>query len=278
MKSIAYSAYLVMLGLSTSAVAQDSDDWTKWPMGSRFKIMVGAYIPQLDTKVRVDRSNGRTGTSVDFESNLGMRDTAIVPVVTFAWRFARRHHLAASYFELHRDGSEITQTEIRIGDTVFNVNLPVSSFFDIEALSASYHYSVLFDAKKELTLGIGLAVQDLTFGFQGNQGGNITAETSELTAPLPTFGLSGGYAFTDKWIFRGSVGVFAISLNWEDADNFGGTIVDVNAALFYQAFKHFRFGLSYNYFDVNVDWTKKGRFVDVNYLYHGPTLLFMANF
>ena len=52
----------------------------------------------------------------------------------------------------------------------------------------------------------------------------------------------------------------------------------INAALFYQAFKRFRLGLSYNYFDVNVDWTKKGRFVDVNYLYHGPTLLFMANF
>ncbi len=278
MKSTVCAACLVLLGFSTTTVAQDADDWKQWPMGHRFTIHLGAYVPQLDTQLSVDRTDGLAGTTLNFEQNLGMRDTAILPTFAFAWRFARKHKFGVSYFELNRSGSEVTETEIRIGDKVFNVNLPVASFFDVDVLSANYHYSVINKPKAELSLSVGLSVQDMTFGTQANQGGNIILETSDLTAPLPTVGLSGGYAFTDKWIFRGSVGVFAISLDWEDADNFGGTIVDVNAALFYQAFRHFRFGLAYAYFDVDVDWTKRDKFTAINYDYHGPMFVFGTTF
>jgi len=279
MKSFVYAVGLVMLGYSAAAPAQDSDDWKQWPMGQRFQFALGAYVPQLDTQLRVDRADGLAGTKLSFEQNLGMRDTAILPTFSFAWRFARKHKFGVSYFELNRSGSEVTQTEIRIGDKVFNVDLPVSSFFDVEVRSASYHYSVLFDAKKELALSVGLSVQRMTFGTQGNLGGGqFIEERSELTAPLPTFGISGGYAFTDKWIFRGAIGVFAISLDWEDADNFGGTIIDFNATLFYVPFKHYRFGIAYTHFDVDVDWTKRGKNTAINYDYKGPTFLFAATF
>ncbi len=267
-----------MLGYSTAALAQDPDDWTQWPMGQRFRISLGAYVPSLDTQVRVDRSNGLVGTTINFEQNLGMRDTAILPTFNFGWRFARRHNLGASYFELNRSGSEVTQTEIRIGDKVFNVDLPVSSFFDIKVLSTSYSYSVLFDAKKELALSVGLSIQDLTFGMQGNQGGVLVEDKSDLTAPLPTFGISGGYAFTDKWIFRGTVGIFAVELDWDDQDNLNGSILDINLVLFYQPFKHYRFGLAYTNFDVDLDWTKRGKFTQINYDYKGPMFLFGATF
>ena len=268
-----------MLGYSTAVLAQDSDDWKTWPMGQPFQFALGAYVPKLDTQLRVDRTDGLAGTTLSFEQNLGMRDTAILPTFTFAWRFARRHRLTASYFELNRSGSEVTQTEIRIGDKVFNVNLPVSTFFDVQVLSASYHYSVIFKPKSELALSVGLSLQEMTFGTQGNLGGGqLIEERSELTAPLPTFGLSGGYAFTDKWIFRGAIGIFAISLDWEDADGFGGTIVDFNATLFYVPFKHYRFGIAYTHFDVDVDWTKRGKNTAINYDYKGPTFLFAATF
>ena len=279
MRSTICAACLVMVGFSTAAPAQDSDDWINWPMGERFQIALGAYVPKLDTQLRVDRTDGLAGTSLSFEQNLGMRDIAILPTFNFAWRFARRHRLTASYFELNRSGSEVTQTEIRIGDKVFNVNLPVSSFFDVQVLSASYHYSVIFKPKSELALSVGLSLQEMTFGTQGNVGGGqLIEERSELTAPLPTFGLSGGYAFTDKWIFRGAIGIFAISLDWEDADGFGGTIVDFSATLFYVPFKHYRFGIAYTNFDVDVDWTKRGKNTAINYDYQGPMFLFAATF
>ena len=215
MKSIVYVVCLVMVGFPTAALAQDADDWTKWPLGHRFTITLGAYFPYLDTKVRVDSTSGLIGTTIDFEQNLGMSDTDSLPTVSFAWRFARKHHLGVAYFELNRSGSEVTQTEIRIGDKVFNVNLPVSSFFDAEVLAVAYGYSVIFDAKKELALSFGLSIQDLTFGLQGNpSGAQIVQERSDLTAPLPTFGLLGGYAFTDKWIFRGGSAYSRWNWSW----------------------------------------------------------------
>ena len=208
-----------------------------------------------------------------------MRDTAILPTFAFAWRFARKHRFGASYFELDRSGSEVTETEIRIGDTVFNVNLPISSFFDIKVLSVSYSYSVLFDRKKELALSFGLSIQDLTFGMQGTlSGGQLVQQRDDLTAPLPTFGISGGYAFTDKWIFRGQIGVFSLELDWDDHDNLNGNIVDFNAAIFYKPFERFQFGLAYSDFDVDVDWTKRGKFTAINYDYRGPMFLIGANF
>lgn len=279
MKSFVYAACLVMLGYSAAAPAQDADDWTQWPMGQRFRISLGAYVPSLDTQVRVDRADGLIGTTLNFEQNLGMRDTAILPTFNFGWRFARRHNLGVSYFELNRSGSEISETEIRIGDKVFNVDLPLSSFFDIKVLSTSYSYSVLFDAKKELALSFGLSLQELEFGLQGNPGGGqLVQENDDLTAPLPTFGISGGYAFTDKWIFRGSVGLFAVELDWDDEDNLNGNILDFNLVLFYQPFKHYRFGLAYTDFDVDLDWTKRGKFTEINYDYKGPMFLFGVTF
>ncbi len=268
----------VLFCLSAAASAQDEDDWQNWPLGHRFGIGAGAFFANLDTKVRIDSSNGITGTRLDFEQNLGMSDFEPLPTLQAEWRFARRHQLDLSYFQLRRTGREITETTIRIGDTVFNVDLPVSSIFDVDTLNLSYQYSLVFDPKKELAIGLGVSLQDMRIGFEGDQGGTVIQEESDLLAPLPTINLSGSYAFTDKWTLKAGVGVFAVAMELGDDDDVDGKIFVASAVVYHQTFDNVRFGFGYSLFDLDVSWTYKGKFTAVQYIYHGPHLVIGATF
>jgi len=161
-------------------------------MGDRFTISAQAFFPKIDTIVRLDASDGTPGTTIDFEQNLNMSDSETLPALGFVWRFAKKHQLIANIFDLSRSGSAISTSEIRFGDEVFQVDLPIASFFDVQVISVGYAYSFIFDEKKELALSAGLSFQDYKFGLLGTLNLGLIEEESGLTAPLPAFGLTGG--------------------------------------------------------------------------------------
>jgi hypothetical protein len=258
--------------ISGTALAQGDDEWRSWPMGDRFTISAEVFFPNIDTKVRLDASDATPGTTIDFEQNLNLSDSETLPALGFAWRFAKKHQLIANIFDLNRSGSAISTSEIRFGDDVFQVDLPIASFFDVQVTSVGYAYSFIFDEKKELALSAGLSVQDIQFGLLGTASLGLIEEQSGLTAPLPAFGLTGGYAFTDKWIFRGGIGVFGFSVAPSDEESLSGEIINVRAAIQHNTFENFHFSLSYSYFDVNAQFENSGRLSAVDYEYHGPTL------
>lgn len=277
MKTIFTLALLISI-LSAPAVVQADDEWQSWPLADRFTISLDAFKPYLDTRVRVDASDESPGTTIDFEQNLGLSDTETLPALGLGWRFAKKHQLSLEYFRLDRSGSAITVTDIRIGDEIFSVDLPISFFFDMKVSSFNYSYSLIFDERKELTLSVGLSIQDLSFGLIGNAGLGVIDAESGITAPLPTFGLHGGYAFTDKWIGKAGIGVFSFDLSLEDEEELSGEVFNGHASIQHNTFEHVHFGLSYNYFDVRVNWKESGLITTVGYEYHGPMLTVTAAF
>ena len=265
---------LCLLSLANVVQAQSSDDWRSWPLGERFAINVEAFFPKIDTVVRLDAADGSPGTTIDFEQNLGMSDTETLPAVGFAWRFAKKHKIAVDWFDLSRSGSSITTSEIRFGDEVFQVDLPVSSFFDIRVTSIEYSYSLIFDEKKELALSAGLSAQEISFGLIRSEGAGVLEVESGMTAPVPAFGLVGGYAFSDKWVGKLGLGVFSFSLDLSDEEDLSGDIFNAYAAIQHRTFEKVHFGLRYAYFDIDVDFSTSGRVSSVNYEYHGPQITF----
>jgi hypothetical protein len=277
MKTI-ISILAAFLLLSTPAIAQDKNEWQSWPLADRFTISLDAFHPFLDTRVRIDASDESPGTTIDFEQNLGLSDTETLPALGLGWRFAKKHQLSLKYFKLDRSGSSITATDIRIGDEVFTVDLPISFFFDMDVSGFTYSYSLLFDERKELALSVGLSIQDFKFGLIGNAGLGVIEVDSGITAPLPTFGLNGGYAFTDKWIGKIGLGIFSFELALADEEQLSGEVLNGYASIQHNTFEHVHFGLSYNYYDVRVDWKESGLITTVGYKYHGPTLTVTAAF
>ena len=268
----AFSVLIAILLLSNSAIAQTENEWQSWPLANHFTIDVGAMFPKLDTRVRVDASDTSLGTTIDFEQNLGMSDTETLPVIGFNWRYAKKHQLNLAAFKLDRSGSAITPTNISIGDETFPVDLPISSFLDMSVINLKYSYSLVFDEKKELTFGAGLSIQDISFGLLGGVDLGIIEYASGFTAPLPTFDLRGRYAFTDKWIGHLGIGVFSFDLAISDEEELSGDVLNVHASIQHNTFEHVYFGLSYNFIDVNVDWSKNGLVNSVGYEYWGPML------
>lgn len=273
----AFVCVMAMSIVSVSAFAQD-DDWASWPLGEKFSIGVNAFFPSLDTTVRLDSSNGDPGTYISFEQNLGMQDTESLPSYVADWRFAKRHNITLGHYNLDRSGSSITSSEIRFGDNVYEVDLPISSYLDTDVISLAYSYSLLFDEKKRLALSLGLSVQEVSMGLQGDSGLGVLTETSGVTAPLPTIGISGGYAFTDKLTFRGGIGVFAFQLSYDDDKELDGKTSTAIVGLFHRTFEHVQFGIAYNYFDVDVEFTDVGRLSELDYTYHGPLINVSAIF
>ena len=269
---------VLFLSLSATAVAQDKDDWESWPLADRFTIAIDAFFANLDTKVRLDATDTSLGTTIDFEQNLGMSDTETLLGFEGSWRFAKKHGLVLDVFSLDRSGSAITTSEIRIGDETFAVNLPISSFMDMRVTSVGYNYSLIFDEKKELAIGVGLSVQDIKLGFVGNGTmGRIEAD-SGITAPVPTFALSGGYAFTDKWVGRAGIALFSFDLDLSDENQLSGDVLNGYASIEHRTFEQVHFGLSYNYFDVKVDWDDSGLITSMGYVFQGPMLTVRAVF
>jgi hypothetical protein len=265
---------LFILLLSATSLAQSGDEWKDWPLGDPFTISLEAFFPNIDTTVRLDASDGSFGTTIDFEQNLGMSDTETLPALGFTWRFAKKHRLVFDYFDLSRSGSAITTSEIRFGDNVFQIDLPISSYFDSQVTSVGYSYSLIFDEKKELALSAGLSIQDIQFGLIGTGNIGIVEQVSGLTAPLPAFGLTGGYAFTEKWIGRAGLGLFAFSLSLSDTGDLSGEIVNAMIAIQHNTFENVHFGLKYSYFDVSVEFEDSQLINSINYEYHGPMLSF----
>lgn len=258
--------------------AQGSDIWQSWPLGDRFRIGVNAFFPRIDTRVRVDSTSGVIGTTIDLEQNLGMSDAESLPAASFVWRFAKKHRLKLDVFELNRSGSAITSTEIRFGDQVFQIDLPISSFFDTRVTSLGYSYSLIFDEKKELAISVGLSVMDIKLGVIGTVGPGIIETDSGITAPLPMFGLTGAYAINESWVARAGLGIFSIKLALSDEERLSGEIFATEASIEHRTFDNVHFGLAYTYFDVRAEFEDARRLNLVRYRYRGPMLRVVAVF
>jgi hypothetical protein len=98
-------------------------------------------------------------------------------------------------------------------------------------------------------------------------------EQEDVTAPLPHFGGSFGYAFTPKIAARFQVIGFAI-----DLDSIDGSLVEVDADINWNPWQHFGVGAGVRYF--NFDFKASGSELDgeFEYEYWGPVIYFETTF
>ena len=268
---------LVLLAASQPVKAETGHDWTSWPTAGRFTIGAGYFSPDLDTTIVVTDENNIVGTGISFEKNLGLDDSEGTRLLYAEWRFFERHSLQYRYFDLQRSATVSSSTvSIAIGEEVFDISLPIQSFFDITAHEVSYAYSLLLDQKKNLFVGIGISMQDLELGIQGTESspnpGEIINSTLDSIAPLPTLNLGFRYAFSEKWVFQSRLGWLAVELDNGADEDLSGQIINANAGVLWKAFNNVGFFAHYQLFEVDVDYLDRGVLFAIDYDYVGPVL------
>ena len=233
------------------------------------QINLGYYRPNFSTTV----AEGVAGSpippgDINGEDDLGLDKSLGVARLDGFWRFADRHRLYLGYYQLDRDASRVLPNDIGPydiqGSNVYIVaGSEVHTTSKMQVYILAYGYSLLKSETTEVAGRIGLNIAQLGAKLGGtiltsptspptvitNQSG--TTSGSEVTAPLPAFGLSGDWALDERWRMKGNLGAFQIKIN-----NVKATVVDAGIAAEYRLLRNFGVGAGYSLLNAKAEYDK----------------------
>jgi hypothetical protein len=207
----------------------------------RFSLNIGGFAMSSNTELRVDSTTTGVGAVVDLENTLGVESRIDTYRADMLWRFGgtRRHQLELHYYTSKRDGSQILDEDVTIGDVTFPAGEGVDSTLDISFINLDYGYAFFQDDRIRLSAAIGLHTTGIEFQVNAPSVGLFESES--FTAPLPVLGLSGDFIVTPRWRLKASLSV--LYLGYEGAT---GVLTDSLMAVEYLPFKHLGFGAGLN--------------------------------
>ena len=281
----AISAIVVGLLVILPAHAEDysilNDPW---------RIYIGAFDATVESTVSINGDTLPPGPPISIENLLGVEDGKTVAWGGVRWRFASRHGVELEAFTLNRSGSK-TDTyspPIQIGDLFIEAG-QIATEYDTDIIRLTYAFSAFRGERSDFQLKGGLHVASLNANVNlagaictpstvpsvppGCPAAGTGTENEDVSAPLPHLGLSWGYAMTPNTAFRVTGVGFAIEL-----DNIDGSLIEIDADIAWQPWRHVGFGIGYRYFEGDVD--SKGDELNggFEFKYHGPQIYIESTF
>jgi hypothetical protein len=232
--------------------------------------MLGAFITDRESNTRFDSDAG-DGTEIDMEDDLGLESsTNVARLGGYVW-LGRRHRLDGAYFDLSRSASIPIQETIDFGDETFVIDTVLNTEADLTIVKADYTFAVL--AKDRGFLGVTAGLYIAESGFALSQPTLGRAESEDVTAPLPLFGLQGDYAVNDRITLRGAMQWFAF-----ETDELDGRLTDFYVGADYGFGQRMAVGLAYNRVSMNIGAAEDGGFEGrIDWGYDGFLLYFKVD-
>lgn len=260
MKLIAATlVFLSGLLLVQSAVAEGEEPVI---VGGEWGISLGAFFADQHMVTEFGVNVGDVGADVDFEDDLGLRESQAVFRLAAFKDFNTRHQLIFDVFDLSQTSVATLESEIEWGDTVFPISADVSTGLDLTIYKIGYSYFLWRKPKFRLGLTGGLYIADIGLRMRWQE--NDIEEVGEVTAPLPVLGLRGEYFLSDRWRLSASAEWFGLEI-----DEYDGTLEDIMVGIDYQMTDRSAIGVGYNIVDINVDATEKILRADLMWEYSG---------
>ena len=166
----------------------------------RAAVSLGAFISRPATEARVDSDSGQ-GTDLNLEDDLGLQSSTTIARLDGHWWLSRRNRLDFSAFSYNRDGTRTINKTINFGDRTFAINTVVNTEHSLDIAKAAYTFAPVIKERGFVGLTAGLYVAQTMLSLSEATLG--TAQTEDLTAPLPVIGVRGQYAITDRIKLRG---------------------------------------------------------------------------
>jgi hypothetical protein len=239
----------------------------------RFEFSLGAFVPSMDTNIRLDSSDGNVGVEVDFEDNLNLENSKVVPLAQADFWVSKKHGLSLVAFDLSRESSGPSNITFRFGDEEFPADVPLKVRFDTRVLALTYSYKFFNNEKRSFGFNIGFNVNEISLGVATLDDALGLEESAEATAPLPTFGVNGHVMLSKKWKFYGTVGVFALSY-----DQYDGALTGLSGGFMHHTFKNVGFGVGLYGFNIGVDSENEDLLGSIRYRYNGAVAYLSLRF
>lgn len=226
----------LLFGLPASNTSA-AEDLKNVAFPGKLMVRLSAYnITSADTDFAVFGSSG-FGTAVSFDRDLGGDDSVSTGRIDGYYRFNERHRIDFSNFSTDREGSKTLETEIDIGDVTYFVGDVVESRFKFDLLRVGYAYSFHHSPTVELSLSAGLNINSYDYETSLASGGASTS--SDVSAPLPTFGFRLAYKITPNWSVHYLSETFFINIE----DELKGTLLNYELNVEYRFDGGFALGL-----------------------------------
>lgn len=264
----------IFIGFSSYAQTNDSVPVKKKPAlpwwVERFSVSAGFFVPVSNTELEVGSEDGRFGTKVDLEDDLGFSKTSSSFVGNLQWRASRRSRFDLNYFQLNRKATNTLAKDIEFKDTTFHANSTVDAFSNTTILQFAYGYSFFLNPRFEAGVQIGAHIVGSKAGMTlttANIGSGSRENNIDVTAPLPDIGIWGGYGIGKKWVLNGAFNYLSLTV-----DNVKGQILSYNAGITYVTQKKLSASLIWTGLYFNVDLTKDHYKTYFKWGYNGPAL------
>jgi hypothetical protein len=237
----------VLLALASPAAAQRDFE----PLFDKYTLRLEGSAIGTSTEIRLDSEMLGQGTTINFEDDLDLDGSSLIPSLTFEWQIARRHKLAVRWQDISRDSSATLDREIQWGDEIIPVNADIQLRFDVTQYYVDYAYFPWVKERWAAGFGLGARVIELsaTLAWQSESTQGEGSAEAEGTGPLPYLYFEYRRLLSDHWRFRGGLGWLAVEI--EDID---GSQYVARADIEYLMGRHWGFGASLNYAVIDVDW------------------------
>ncbi|MGX5819093.1 hypothetical protein ACWKWU_12900 [Chitinophaga lutea] len=263
----------LLLVCSLPALAQHQKPTPPWFV-ERFRLSAGAFFPINNTTIQVGRTDG-SGTTLDFEDDLGFNRHTFTFLADFQWRASRRSRFDLTYFRLARNANRSLDRTIEFGEHTYPVNADVHAFFNTDIIRFSYGYALYTSPRAEAGLSIGAHTVNADVGLSlvGNTAALDVRDDYGFTAPLPNVGIWGGYAINDKWALNLEFDYLSLTVN-----DVKGRILAGTFNVQYRILPMLSASAGFTGLNFKVEAEKKRLWGDLQWGYNGPTLTAIYTF
>ncbi len=264
---------LLVLTVAPRAFAEDDG-----ALHDQFYVALGTFAFSADTELRLDGSLGQSGTDVDWERDLGLKDKNSFRIDSF-WRFAEHHKLRLMYFGNKRTSSKALARDLVIDGETYPVDAVVAASTDVRILELVYEYAFMRRESYELSATAGVHMTGMEPGLEITGSINNTpvdigqAADAKLDAPLPVLGVRGLWQLSENFDLDAHAQYFFMSY-----DDFDGSIVDYRIALTWTPNAWAGIGIGYNSFSTRIDVGKDRFNGKLDWTYKGPQIFVSASF
>lgn len=216
----------------------------------RFKISAGYYFAVNITDISLGANDGSIGSDINFEKDLGLEKKSATFLGGLQWRATSRSRFDLSYYGLNRKTTYTIKKTFDFGDHTYNVNSSINAFINTDIYRFSYGYAILSKPKYELGLLFGAHIVKTSLEISINSTNVNLAYKDDfgVTAPLPDFGIWGGYAISDRFALIGEFDYLEVEVN-----NIRGKILAYNFLVEYKIIKNLDLGVGYTGLNFSVD-------------------------
>ena len=242
-------------------------------------LQVQGFRATTDSTFRLDdRDTGSRGTPLSLEDDLGLKSHEGLPSVLAGVRFGTVWRAEFEAYALKRSGTQRLDESITVDDTLFRATVDVDTAFDTTVYRGSIGYSFFRTPTAEFGASLGLHITRLRAVVTGTgsvhgQAASTRTVNGEKTVPLPTLGLYGTFALSDRWVLNTRADLLSLKL-----DDSKGRLVSLAANVIYRFTPHIGAGVGYRYVDYNLKRSSGAARGEFDYRYEGPQVLLDVGF